>query len=91
MLDILLEGLRTLIDCDNFFNTFTEPTVFWEQVQLVSHIILKMVQAKLKKMFTVQLLLKAKESFYTESDIGFNQHGIVTSAKEILSRILMSI
>ncbi|XP_041701000.2 uncharacterized protein LOC121537429 [Coregonus clupeaformis] len=86
VVDIILEGVQTVIDPNkDFFNTLTDPTLFREQVQLVSHIILQMVQAKLKEMFTVQLLLN------TESDIGFSQHGVVTSAKEILSRILVNI
>lgn len=86
VVDIILEGVRTVIDANkDFLNTLTDPTLFWEQVQLVSDIILQMVQAKLKEMFTVQLLLN------TESDIGFSQHSVVTSAKEILSRILVNI
>lgn len=86
VVDIILEGVRTVIDANkDFLNTLTDPILFWEQVQLVSDIILQMVQAKLKEMFTVQLLLN------TESNIGFSQHGVVTSAKEILSRILVNI
>lgn len=86
VVDIILEGVRTVIDANkDFLNTLTDPILFWEQVQLVSDIILQMVQAKLKEMFTVQLHLN------TESNIGFSQHGVVTSAKEILSRILENI